>query len=128
MTDFSAKFKLPCFKINGFITSSFPHFLLFICRGCLQDSPSLPGPGNFCLKASHATLIQVFGKTYLLWFPNIHILPHFVRRAGGEVLKFIFIRSYLLFQEKPYRAHLINPGTFHNKFKGLLVQEDNSEG
>jgi hypothetical protein len=34
-------------------------------------------------------------------------------QEGWGVLKFIFIRSYLLFQEKPYRTHLIKPGTFH---------------
>jgi hypothetical protein len=106
------------------------HSLIFYYLSAVavfRTAPLCQDPGIFASKPAMPPLFRFLEKlTY--YGSRTFIYYHTLSGGLGGVLKFIFIRSYLLFQEKPYRTHLINPGTFHNKFKGLLVQEDNSEG
>jgi len=44
MTGFSAKFKLPCFKINSFITSSFLIFYYLSAVAVFRTAPPCQDP------------------------------------------------------------------------------------
>jgi len=54
-----------------------------------------------------------FWKNLPIMVPELSYITTLCQEGWGGGIKIYFYQVIPLFQEKPYRAHLIKPGTFH---------------